>query len=272
MAYDIEKLGTQQKAELYQRNFIFPGGEVHVEVHPYWRNVQPLCFRLRNSDDIMRMLLTADAIKRVQGMVCDAFIPYVPYARQDRVAVEREPLSIAVMANLINSCGFNEVTVFDPHSDVALALIDDVKVMSHRPCVQESMRLWAFNALVCPDAGARKKIGAFRDLGPIVYCDKKRDPATGLLSGFEVHQESVPESVLIVDDICDGGGTFIGLAQELRAKGANRVGLYVSHGIFSKGLECLRDGGIDHVFTTDSYCTLPSDEFLRVFPICRYEW
>lgn len=266
MAYYIDKTNIEKPESMYKRDFVFPGGEVHVEVASNVMGRSPMWFRLRNSDDIMRMLLTADAIKRRGSLLWDAVIPYLPYARQDRVAVEGEPLSIAVMANLINSCGFSRVALFDPHSDVSTALINNVVVLDNKFVAFKAWLAFKADAIACPDAGARKKIGALK-FGPVVYCDKKRDPKTGSLSGFEVHQSDVPESVLIVDDICDGGGTFIGLAQELRSKGAKRVGLFVSHGIFSKGLDCLREGGIDHVFTTDSYCTLPSDEFLTVYPL-----
>jgi ribose-phosphate pyrophosphokinase len=88
-----------------------------------------------------------------------------------------------------------------------------------------------------------------------VFCSKKRDPLTGHLSGFEIknynpNPNADGQDLLIVDDICDGGGTFVGLAKELRKAGAKKVYLYVTHGIFSKGLPL---EGIDRVFTTDSY-------------------
>jgi ribose-phosphate pyrophosphokinase len=81
---------------------------------------------------------------------------------------------------------------------------------------------------------------------------KKRDLKTGELTGFDFYGEVRGKDLLIVDDICDGGGTFIGLAGKLRYEGAKSISLYVSHGIFSRGIEILFDCGIEMVYTTDS--------------------
>jgi ribose-phosphate pyrophosphokinase len=89
----------------------------------------------------------------------------------------------------------------------------------------------------------------------VVYCNKKRDPETGKLDGFSIYDyDPNPNSngteLLIVDDICDGGGTFVGLAKKLREAGAKKVHLFVTHGIFSKGVPL---EGIDTIYTTDSF-------------------
>jgi ribose-phosphate pyrophosphokinase len=88
----------------------------------------------------------------------------------------------------------------------------------------------------------------FRDL-PVVTASKVRVQATGHLVTGELSGESVTgKRVLIVDDICDGGATFIGLAAKLREAGATDVVLFVSHGIFSRGVRALTDAGISRVF------------------------
>ena len=108
--------------------------------------------------------------------------------------------------------------------------------------------------LVSPDKGAFSKVKALATtLGgiPFIKADKVRDPETGDLSGFSYEGSVQGLDLLIVDDICDGGGTFVGLAKILKEGGAKSISLYVSHGIFSKGLKVL-DGAIDAVYTTDS--------------------
>jgi ribose-phosphate pyrophosphokinase len=86
----------------------------------------------------------------------------------------------------------------------------------------------------------------------VLECSKHRDVKTGQLSGFKVQSDDMQgRDCLIVDDICDGGGTFLGLAEALKAKGAGRLYLAISHGIFSKGVEPLTTV-FDHIFTTDS--------------------
>jgi ribose-phosphate pyrophosphokinase len=83
---------------------------------------------------------------------------------------------------------------------------------------------------------------------------KKRDVASGKLTGFSLMAGDVRgRDLLIVDDLCDAGGTFIGSAQVLREAGAHSVSLYVTHGIFSKGVEHLFANGIDAIYTTTSY-------------------
>jgi ribose-phosphate pyrophosphokinase len=87
----------------------------------------------------------------------------------------------------------------------------------------------------------------------VVECSKSRDVKTGKLTGFKVYAEDLEgKDCLIVDDICDGGGTFIGLAGELKKKNAGNLYLAVTHGIFSKGFEEL-EKCFDKIFTTDSF-------------------
>lgn len=87
---------------------------------------------------------------------------------------------------------------------------------------------------------------------------KHRDVQSGQLTGFALLAGDVRgRDVLIVDDLCDAGGTFIGAAQVLRQHGARSVSLYVTHGIFSKGVEHLLAQGIDNIYTTTSYA--PAD-------------
>ena len=109
--------------------------------------------------------------------------------------------------------------------------------------------------LISPDGGALKKIYKVSEyLGgvEVVECSKSRDVKTGKLSGFKVYSEDLEgKDCLIVDDICDGGGTFIGLAAELKNKNAGKLYLAVSHGIFSKGFDSLRC--FDKIFTTNSF-------------------
>lgn len=229
--------------------FTFPGGEKHVTVDPNIPDVIELIIdaHLPDAGSVMELLMVTDALKRAyagRGIILN--IPYVPYARQDRVANPGEALSIKVFANLINAQEYRAVNVEDPHSDVMTALIERVHV------VDITMSLgWAISliteqnagvkpVLVSPDAGARKrtlKLASIFDLN-IVFADKVRDTKTGQITGTKIDGgvlTNVP--LLIPDDICDGGRTFIELAKVLPTGCAKY--LYVTHGIFSKGLDPL---------------------------------
>lgn len=242
----------------------FPGGEVHVSVpnHAYPSVIDiTITASIDSSDAVMALLLSTDALKNrfPQAYSLNLVLPYMPYARQDRVCNKGEALSVKVMANLINSVGFDSIIVCDPHSEVTCALLNNVReipVESIIPFSQTFGEMFKESLVIAaPDAGATKKVfKVAKTLNtPFVQCGKTRDVATGELSGFEVYGEVRNKDVLIVDDICDGGGTFIGLAAKLYEQGANNVFLYVTHGIFSKGVDVLLKNGINRIITTDSY-------------------
>lgn len=114
----------------------FPGGEVKVNINVGSKDAEygiesvEVSASLQTSDDIIALLLATDALRRHYPRAeLDLILPYIPYARQDRPCVNGEALSIAVMANLINSCGFSTVEVIDSHSDVAPALIRNCKII-----------------------------------------------------------------------------------------------------------------------------------------------
>ncbi len=257
--------------DFHQRTFkvnvmTFPGGEVQIKV-PYTTYVSyeptdiTITAELRNSDDIMALLNTNNFLRsRFPGVALSLELGYVPYARQDRACAFGESHSLQVMAGLINSMELKQVLIADPHSDVTPALINNCKVVTMADLLLNSLHidLYAHKevTLVAPDAGATKKVqevmnrheGGFN----FVQGVKVRDTTTGGLTGFDAYGDVFGEHCLILDDICDGGGTFAGLAKVLKDKGASRVDLYVTHGIFSKGLGVLLDTHIDSLFTTNT--------------------
>lgn len=259
----IKVFGQTSKSgirEIQISSFTFSGGEVQVKVMD---NDLSDCSRifikafLHSSEEIFKLLMLTDALKRLTGNTpINLDIPYIPYARQDRVCDRGEALGIKVFANLINSQGYANVTVWDAHSDVAVALINNcanVKVSA----LIHSMPILA-NILVSPDAGANKKIFELATSYPdkftkVIRADKTRDVKTGTITGTEVYCEDLQgQPVLIVDDICDGGKTFIELAKKLDEKNAGYIYLYVTHGIFSKGLEVF-EGLIDRIYVANSF-------------------
>ncbi len=193
------------------------------------------------------------------------------------MCVHGEAFSLKVFAGLINGLGFETVTVLDPHSDVVGALIERLVVISQVQIVNQWPELVARLrapdvTLVSPDAGAGKKTSAVAGyLGhrDYVRADKKRDLETGKLTGTVVYADSLAGlTAAIVDDCGDGCGTFIPLAAALKAKGAAKVLLYVTHGILSKGADVLFNGGIDEVYVTNSF-RIDFDPRVNVFDIAR---
>jgi ribose-phosphate pyrophosphokinase len=249
--------------------FVFNGGEPHIklEISPDERTHDVpvlLTHRIQTSADFILLLLATDALRRAGYERIRLLLPYFPAARQDRQMVAGEPLSVRVYADLINAQRYERVTIFDPHSDVTPALLDRVQVVTNEAFIAEVLTRFDRErvCLVAPDAGAAKKIHKLAvALGglPVVQCEKERDVRTGQLTGFKVFADGLQgRQCLIVDDICDGGGTFVGMAEQLRKLGPDGVSLAVSHGIFSKGVAPLT-AVLDHVFTTNSFSTLPDE-------------
>jgi ribose-phosphate pyrophosphokinase len=208
------------------------------------------------------LCLAVDALQRMEAKLETLIIPYFPSARQDRVMVKGEPLSVKVYADILNNLKFKKVIVFDAHSEVTPAVLNNAEAITNHKFVEKVIQEIGDDVLlISPDGGALKKIYKVSEyLGGIevVECSKSRDVKTGKLTGFKVYADDLQgKDCLIVDDICDGGGTFIGLAEELKKKNAGKLYLSVSHGIFSKGFEDLKC--FERIFTTDSFKNIESD-------------
>lgn len=254
------------------KHFTFKGGEEQVQIDttfaPKGRVASvDIYAHLKTSQDVMNLVMLTDACRHIHNLDdCNRFtlhMPYIPYARQDRVMNTGEAYAIKAFVNLIGGLNFDYIVVADPHSDVATALLDNVGA---RLVVMRQDELFAEyfgnsdvirrNTLgnkqpiiVAPDAGARKKAErvAKRYGFRLVEAGKVRDVTDGKITGTTVHDDVTGQPCIIVDDICDGGRTFVPLALQLKELGASQVILYVTHGIFSNGKGFLLNGGIDQV-------------------------
>lgn len=250
-------------------SFTFNGGEPHIRIGEITNPESvTVTHRLNSFNDLGLLCIAVDALKRMKVKEIQLFIPYFPGARQDRVMVEGESLTIKVYADIINKLGANQVSIYDPHSDVTPALINNCKVISNHLFVKQLLpKLPSDVILISPDSGASKRIYSLAKslkIKQVLECGKKRDVATGSLSGFKVPTDNINQrSCLIVDDICDGGGTFLGLGKELKNKNAGDLYLAVSHGIFSNGLAELSKL-YKQVFTTDSVKAIDSSSVHQI--------
>jgi ribose-phosphate pyrophosphokinase len=259
---------------LKYKTFLFSGGEVSVKLTPEETSFEPsskfyIDAHITNSNQVMELVLLKDALDRTYGnptihLTC----PYLPYARQDRVCAPGESLSLRVFCDIINSLNFASVTVKDVHSDVALALLNNVVHYPVDELIGNTIHdVYRTNkpVLVAPDAGARKKVlkVAQRYNLPMISADKVRDVNTGEITGTVVHSDDLGnQQVLVVDDICDGGRTFVELAKVLSQKTSGKLYLYVTHGIFSQGLDKLLDW-YDTIYSPYVFPNVPHNERLK---------
>lgn len=258
------------KNEITYDYFTFSGGEPHIKITTQFSNIEKVSIthRIQSFNDIGILLLAVNALRNMGVTKLDLLLPYFPAARQDRLMVSGEALSVKVYADIINNQHFNSVTVFDPHSEVTPALLNNCKVLDNFDFIKQITNQLNENLLlISPDGGALKKIykvAAYLQNYDVVECSKSRDVKTGKLSGFKVYADDLQgKDCLLVDDICDGGGTFLGLAKELKAKNAGNLYLAISHGIFSKGFENLGKE-FKKIFTTDSFKTIENKNVVQI--------
>lgn len=255
-----------QKEDPDVEHIVFPTGEKHIRIRNL-NSVDDVVLVYNDpTGDVMKLGMAVDICRRANVESITLIIPFVPYARQDRIAARGDPFSIRVFANFVNSLNLNRVLMTDPHSEITPALLNNSWVMPQYEVARQAVLLldeYSVDpiALVAPDLGAAKKIIALRahlferyhTTFPIIQCDKTRDVETGKITDFRI-LDGDPKGFhcLMIDDICDGGGTFLGLSDVLAAAGAGDQSLYVTHGIFSKGIDILKEK-FQTIFTSTSF-------------------
>lgn len=197
-------------------------------------------------------------------------MPYCPHARMDRVKNKNEFFTLKYFADVINSLNFSEVRIYDPHSNVCTALINNVSVTYPVNEVNKVLKEINSDSIVAfyPDEGAMKR-GTDYLSGAYAFGIKKRDWNTGKILGLELMNKEVVKDrdVLIIDDICSRGGTFYHSAKALKEAGAKNIYLYITHceNTILEG-ELLTSGLIEKVYTTDSIFT-KEHEKIEVFKL-----
>lgn len=238
----------------------FSGGELHPTIGDYKCSVglQDISISVLEYRPtfITELALLVSAIRADfdRDIKIDLDMPYIPYSRQDRVCSPGDAFGLKVFADQINSLNFRYVTVFDSHSDVAPALINNCIAREAKDLfILDNTLIKQYSHLVAPDAGAYKKVNSIASYFelPVIPALKTRDTSTGRLSNTILVTEGIetPTKLLVIDDICDAGGTFLALGAKLKEQFPNTpIDLYVSHGIFAKGLN-----GLDKYYN-NIYC------------------
>lgn len=181
--------------------------------------------------------------------------PYLIGARQDRQNPNGDILfTLNSVARWLENSLFDRVIALDVHSKEAF---HQINFFENYRSSQINLDVFQnkYDAIVAPDAGALDRALSFADKlnGIAVYQgNKTRDTSNGKITNISINVDP-GKHYLLVDDICDGGGTFIPLAQQIKEQGST-ADLFVSHGIFSRGTEELKQH-FNNIYTTDSICT-----------------
>ena len=250
-SFQITLYGAEDCTNLSYKLTQFSAGELHPQLQEYdvLGKIESIIIKPRtyNPSFIVELSLLVNALRDEfpESVHFDLDLPYIPYSRQDRVCSVGDAFGLKVFADQLNSLNFRYVIIFDAHSDVSPALINN--------CINREVKnlfvlnpefISKYSHLVAPDAGAYKKVNSIASHFnlPVIPALKTRDTATGRLSNTVVVTEGVenPTRLLVIDDLVDAGGTFLALGAKLKqAFPHTPIDLYVSHGIFAKGLNGL---------------------------------
>lgn len=197
---------------------------------------------------LIQLKALLDDIDATQSI--DLHMPYLPYGRQDKSISNNTTFGLIPFANIINDLYFDHVTALDAHSAAGSQLFHRFISLPIKPLFDKVQTILRPSLICFPDKGAATKYHSITEIEQL-DCEKTRDAATGIITGYKLLEPAKANNshVLIVDDICDGGATFVYQAKLLYEAGAKEVNLLVTHGIFSKGLKPLRDANIKRVFT-----------------------
>lgn len=239
------------------------GGMTHPDVKR-GEYVAGMLVNYHTYDEFVTAMNVAFTMKSSYAMET-LYLPYVPGGRQDK---PRNPFTpsydkstgdilrtLEFTVQLIKIGGFKEVHVLDPHSGVFEKLAGNygLKVVVHQPDITKHLNMEQYDGIIAPDAGATERaLVLSKATGlPLFLGQKHRDPVTNKLTGFGVSKLPTHGYYLVVDDICDGGGTFMGLGEEIKKERA-RADLYVTHGLFTHGADKRLSTVYKNIFSSDS--------------------
>lgn len=248
--------------------FAFPAGEKHIKREEQ-RELEPVEIAVAQiepdtmHDDLFQLAMWNNYLKLENADTPPEgpskrvlVIPYFPGARADR----GQPFGLGVYAQFIRDLDLDQILIYDPHSGMTgdtLHAAADVMTYVYPSDILNTRASKivmpnVYDGIIAPDRGAHSRAVGTADAFdlPTYTAVKQRDFETGKLSGFSI---DLPETghFLIVDDICDGGGTFLGLAGVV-PEGV-KLDLYVSHGVFSKNALANLGNTFNRIFTTNSY-------------------
>lgn len=254
---------SQNSTEQIVKPTIFPDGTSQVwqlDLACYGNSPVKIIWHFEQEAELIWVNQLISLITAYHIEISELFIPYLPYARQDKEISNNSTFAKEVFLKMLFTEKVSKISTLDVHSA-------SEQIISYSPVAYIEKAIAAFepNVLVFPDASAYARYSAIVDVSrfEIMVLDKVRNQETGLITALTLDTKNTTASLvsvnkkqaynmLIIDDICDGGATFINTALYLHNQYTCEVALYVTHGIFSKGFEKLISAGITKFYTTQS--------------------
>jgi len=218
------------------------------------------------NDNLMELLITIDALRRASSDRITAVIPYFGYARQDRKTDGRTPISAKLVANLISAAGADRVLTMDLHAGQIQGFFDvpTDNLVAQPVMVDDITRRNDVNNLmvVSPDVGGVVRARSFANrIGADLAIVDKRRPRAGESEVMNIIGDVNGRKCILVDDICDSGGTLCNAAAALKEKGAKSVSAYTTHGVLSNNaVKRIEDSVLDELVICDTIAPSSSDK------------
>ncbi|MDN5360280.1 MAG: ribose-phosphate pyrophosphokinae [Thermotogaceae bacterium] len=253
----------------------FSDGEVNIRIAETVRGhdvfvMQSTCDPV--NDNLMELLVMIDAFKRASANSISVIIPYYGYARQDRKAKGRDPITAKLVSNLITKAGADRVITLDLHAEQIQGFFDIPldNLQSFPVFIKYFQQMESFNeddfVVVSPDVGGVKRARRLAEKMKMALAilDKRR-PRDNVAEIVNVVGDVDGKHAILFDDIIDTGGSLVGSAEALKAKGAKDVIACATHGILSgDAVNRLEHSLIKKVLITN---TIPHDELPEMFTV-----
>jgi ribose-phosphate pyrophosphokinase len=240
----------------------FSDGEISVNITETVRGCDVFVIQSTNNpvnDNLMELLIMIDALKRASAGRITAVMPYYGYARQDRKAKSRDPITAKLVANLITAAGADRVLTMDLHAaqiqgyfDIPLDHLQGGKILAdyfNRKQIEDLV-------VVSPDLGSvtrsRKFANTLNGDVPIAIIDKRR-PKANVCEVMNIIGEVAGKNVILLDDMIDTAGTIVNAANALKEYGAKDVYACCTHGVLSgPAIERIQNSAIDELIVLDT--------------------
>lgn len=241
----------------------FPDGEVNVQILETVRGydiyvVQPTCPPV--DQNLMELCVVIDALKRASAQTIIAVIPYFGYARQERKAKPRVPITAKLVADFIEAAGAHRVVTMDLHAGAIQGFFNiPVDNLSPAPIIARYLKNKFQNisqdfVIVSADFGSTERARFMAAMIPahLALIEKRRDPATGKIETSNLIGDVKGKSALIVDDILSTGTTLAKDAAFLVENGAREVWAAITHGVFAGAMQTIEESALKGVFVTNT--------------------
>ena len=251
----------------------FNNGEIQVMINESVRGkdifiVQPTCGPIVN-DNVMELLIMADAFKRASANHITAVIPYYGYARQDRKARGREPITAKLMADLLETAGITRVVTIDLHAAQIQGFFNiPFDHMPGGPLLAEYIKEKKLDnmVVVSPDLGGVSRARGFAEMlnAPMAIIDKRR-PEPGVAEGMNLIGNVEGKNCIMVDDMVDTAGSLTEGARALKKFGANEIYACCTHPILTDpALSRIAQSDITELVVTNTIPLAPSKKHPKI--------